>query len=124
MWASGSRSRSATRTPSSGRRARCAGWLITGTADVSGPAAGGRARLADAGQVYGDQGRAAGRAGDLEGPVDRRGAFGQAGQAGAAGGVGAAHAVVADDDVQPVTGPLHDHLGLAGLGVLGDVGQA
>jgi hypothetical protein len=26
--------------------------------------------------------------------------------------------------VQPVAGPLYDHLGLAGLGVLGDVGQA
>jgi hypothetical protein len=64
------------------------------------------------------------RARDLEGPVDRGGALGQPGQAGAAGGVGAAHAVVADDDVQPVADPLHDHLGLAGLGVLGDVGQA
>ena len=33
-------------------------------------------------------------------------------------------AVVADDDVQPVPGALHDDFGLARLGVLGDVGQA
>ena len=67
-----------------------------------GPRLWGPARLSYAGQVYGDQGRPARWAGDLEGAVDRCGALGQPGQAAAAGGVGAARAVVADDDVQPV----------------------
>ena len=52
--------------------------------------AGRRVRLLGAWQIRGEQCWPAGRAEDLEGPVDRGGAFGQTGQAGAAGGVGAA----------------------------------
>ena len=60
---------------------------------------------------------------DLEAPLDHGQPVRQAAQARALLGVGAAHAVVAHLHHQPPIVALHVHGGVAGLGVLGHVGE-